>query len=88
MDEKLRLVTKPVELNLMGLGGNVFVLLGAFQQAALRQHTPKEEISAVMKEATIHNYDHTVQVLLANTIQTENNDYEDDFENEDEIGDY
>ena len=82
MDEKLRLVTKPVELNVMGLDANSFVMLVAFHQAARRQHTPQTEIEAVLKEAKLHDYDHVVQVLLANTVQTDNDnfDYENDYE--------
>ena len=41
-------VTKLVKLQLIGLNGNAFALMGAFQQAARRQGTPKEEIKKVL----------------------------------------
>lgn len=46
--ENLRVVDELVRLNLIGLDGNSFSLMGAFSKAARRQNTPKEEIDKVV----------------------------------------
>jgi len=58
---------KRVKLNLVGLDGNAFVLMGAFQQAARKQGWTKEEIDEVLEECRSGNYDHLVQTLIDNT---------------------
>lgn len=60
-------VSKLVELDLVGLDGNAFVLMGAFQRAAKRQGTPKDEIKAVLDDCMSGDYDHLLQTLVANT---------------------
>lgn len=65
--EDLRKVTKLVKLKLVGLDGNAFALMGAFQSAARKQGTPKEEISAVINECTSGDYNHLLCTLDANT---------------------
>jgi len=75
----LRKVSELVELELVGLDGNVFSLMGAFQQAARRQGVPKEEIKSVLDECTTGDYDHAIVTLMANTESPEG---EDDYEDE------
>jgi hypothetical protein len=62
-----RIVTTLVKLDLVGLDGNAFNLMGKFQQAARRQGIPKEEIDAVLEECTSGDYDHLLQTLVMNT---------------------
>lgn len=62
-----QIVTDLVELELMGLDGNAYSLMGAFSRAARRQKTPKEEIDAVLKECMSGDYDNLLQVLMCNT---------------------
>ena len=58
---------KLVKLNLVGLDGNAFSLMGAFRQAARRQGWTKEEIDKVMADCQSGDYDHLLQVLIRNT---------------------
>ena len=58
---------KKVTLTLVGLNGNAFALLGAFQRAARRQGWTADEIRAVMDEAKASDYDHLLRVLMENT---------------------
>jgi hypothetical protein len=63
----MQIVTKLVELELVGLEGNAFSLMGAFSKAAKRQKTPKEEIDLVLKECMSGDYDNLLMVLMSNT---------------------
>lgn len=54
---------EPIELELVGLDGNAFSLMGAFQKAAKKQGRTREEIDAVLKDCTSGDYDHLLQVL-------------------------
>lgn len=83
---------KKVKLNLVGLDGNAFSLLGAFQAQARKEGWTKEEIAEVREEAMSSNYDHLLQTLMAHCdMDVENEDYdeiEDDWdEDEYEEGD-
>lgn len=55
---------KTVSLELEGLDGNAFALLGAFQKQARREGWTAEEIKAVMDEAQSGDYDHLLQTLM------------------------
>ena len=57
-------VNKKVKLTLVGLDGNAFFLLGAFQKAARRQKWTNTEIEAVCEEATSGDYDHLLATLM------------------------
>jgi hypothetical protein len=58
---------KKVVLNLVGINGNAFYLLGVFNKAALRQGFDQEFIDMVVNEATDGDYDHLLQTLLKYT---------------------
>ena len=58
---------KKVELELVGLDGNAFVLMGSFQQAARRQGWTPEEIEVVMTQCQSGDYDNLLCVLMDNT---------------------
>lgn len=55
---------KKVKLTLVGLDGNAFSILGAFQRAAKRQGWTREEISEVRKEAMSGDYDHLLCTIM------------------------
>lgn len=55
---------KYVELELVGLDGNAFVLMGAFSQAAKRQGWTKEEIDKVLTECKSSDYNHLLYTLV------------------------
>lgn len=58
----------PVKLELVGINGNAFFLMGAFQRAARKQGRTSEEIKAVMDDCTSGDYDHLLSVLFSHTM--------------------
>lgn len=56
-----------VTMNLVGLDGNAFALMGAFQKNARRQGWEHEEIEKVLDECTSGDYNHLLRVLMAHT---------------------
>lgn len=57
-------ITKKVNLDLVGLDGNAFMLMGAFSRQAKKEGWTKEEIAEVINECKSGNYDHLLQTLL------------------------
>lgn len=57
-----------VKLDLVGLDGNAFVLMGAFQRAAKSQGVPKEDIKAILDDCMSGDYNHLLCVLVDHTI--------------------
>ena len=66
--------TPKVRLTLVGLDGNAFALLGAFQHAARRQGWTPDAIKKVMDDATAGDYNHLLRVLMDNTTEDDNDD--------------
>jgi hypothetical protein len=60
-------VRKKVALELVGLDGNAFNLLGQFRRAAMKQGWSEDEIKVVIDEATNADYDHLLLVLMEHT---------------------
>lgn len=58
---------KTVEMQLDGLNGNAFVLMGHFSSNARKQGWTKEEIDIVLTECRRSDYDHLLCVLIAHT---------------------
>ena len=58
--------TKKVKLELVGLDGNAFAVMGAFQRAARRQGWTPEEIKSVMDECMSGDYDHLLSTIMEN----------------------
>lgn len=54
---------KTVKLNLVGVDGNAFSIMGNFQKAARRQGWTKEEIDQVINEATSGDYNHLLATI-------------------------
>jgi hypothetical protein len=54
---------KKVKLNLVGLDGNAFSLMSAFQKAARRQGWSVEEIKPILDECMSGDYDHLLATL-------------------------
>lgn len=54
---------KPLKLRLVGLDGNAFSLLGAFQKQARKEGWTPEEIKTVMDAARSSDYDHLLGIL-------------------------
>ena len=55
---------KTVNLQLVGLDGNAFCLMGAFQKQAKKENWTKEEIDIVLKECKSGDYDNLLCVLM------------------------
>ena len=58
-----RVVDKTVHLDLVGVNGNAFAIMGAFQRQARREGWTPEEIQLVLDEAKTDDYDHLVAVI-------------------------
>ena len=55
-----------VKLNLVGVNGNAFAIMGAFKVAAKEQDWSKERIKEVLDEAISSDYDHLLHTILKN----------------------
>ena len=79
--------TKKVKMELVGLDGNAFAIMGTWRSNALRQGWSQEEVRAVLKEAQSGDYDHLLATIAMNTTEPDDWDDEDeDFDDEDEDG--
>jgi hypothetical protein len=56
-----------VVLDLVGIDGNAFSVLGAFKRAAKNQGWTREEIDSVQKEAMAGDYNHLLATILKYT---------------------
>lgn len=56
-------INKKITLQLVGIDGNAFSLMGAFQTQARKEKWTKEEIDAVLNEAMSGDYDHLLSTL-------------------------
>lgn len=57
---------KKVNLNLVELDGNAFMLMGAFSRQAKKEGWTREEIDAVRVECKSADYDHLIRTLMDN----------------------
>lgn len=57
-------LNKKVKLNLVGLDGNAFVLMGAFQRQAKVEKWEQDEISYVINKCMSGDYDNLLGVLM------------------------
>ena len=79
--------SKKVKMELVGLDGNAFAIMGTWRSNALRQGWSQEEVRAVLKEAQSGDYDHLLATIAMNTTEPDDWDDEDeDFDDEDEDG--
>ncbi len=58
---------KKVTLDLVGIDGNAFVILGKFKRKAKQQGWSKEEIQEVLDEAKSGDYDHLLKTIIKHT---------------------
>lgn len=59
------MIEKKIKLELVGLNGNAFSLMGAFQSQARKEGWTKKEIKEVLDDCVSYDYDHLLQVLVA-----------------------
>lgn len=55
---------KKINLNLVGIDGNAFAIMGAFQKQAKREDWTQEEINTVLDEAKSGDYDNLLQTIM------------------------
>lgn len=60
-------INPKVDLDLVGVDGNAFAILGAFRKQARKEGWTAEEINKVIDEATKENYDHLLQTIISYT---------------------
>lgn len=70
-----------VKLNLVGIDGNAFSILGAFRQAAREQGADSDWVDNVIEEAKSGDYHHLIATILDNTVS-------DDFDLDDEYDEW
>jgi len=56
-------VNKTVNLQLIGVDGNAFSIMGIFQRQARREGWSKQEIGLVLTEAKSSDYDHLLATI-------------------------
>lgn len=54
---------KKVNLKLVGLDGNAYSIMGAFQRQAKKEGWSKEEINKVLDDAMSKDYNHLLSVI-------------------------
>ena len=62
---------KKVKMNLVGLDGNSFSLMGHFQKNGRRQGWSKDEINEVLTKCMSGDYDNLIRVLVDHTEEVE-----------------
>lgn len=70
---------KRVKLNLVGIDGNAFSVMGAFKRQAQREKWSQEEIKKVLDEAMSGDYNHLLCTIMDHC---DMNDDEDDNEDD------
>jgi len=52
------------QLNLVGISGNAYVILGAANRAARKAGWSQKKIEEIMEEAQSSDYDHLLQTMM------------------------
>ena len=58
-----KVIDKTVNLNLIGVNGNAFMIMGVFRKQALKEGWSNDEIQLVLDEAKCRDYDHLLATL-------------------------
>jgi hypothetical protein len=67
-------VDKKVSMNLVGLDGNAFSLMGTFQRNARKQGWTKEEVDFVLQKCMSGDYDNLLCTLIQYTEEVDSDD--------------
>lgn len=59
-------MVKKIKMSLVGVNGNAFAIMGAFQANAKRQGWTDDEIGAVLKKAKSGDYNNLIAVICDN----------------------
>jgi len=82
-----QVINKKINLNLVGLDGNAFSIMGAFQKQARKEGWSKEEIDAVITEMQSGDYNHLLQTAMAHCEDPEDEEMDENYVT-DEDGDF
>ena len=80
-----RVVDKKVIMSLIGLDGNAFSVMGAFQREAKKQGWTSDEINLVLGESRSGTYDHLLATIMIHTEEPERREEEDDWDDDEEF---
>ena len=58
-----KIIDKTVNLNLIGVNGNSYAIMGAFREQARKEGWSKEEIQAVIDSAKSKDYNHLLVTI-------------------------
>jgi hypothetical protein len=85
----MSIVDKKVKLELVGLDGNAFSLMGAFRAIARREKWTPEEIEKVLTECMSGDYNHLLATLMDHCESPEREDDGDEWDtgNDDDCDD-
>lgn len=72
-----RIIEKTVNLNLVGVNGNAYAIMGVFRKQARKEGWKKHEIQAVLDEAMSDDYVHLLATIEnhCEPINTDENEY-------------
>lgn len=76
-----KVINKTVNLDLVGVNGNAFMIMGVFQRQAKREGWSTSEIEMVLAEAKSGDYDHLLATIVNHCevndepFKTENDDH-------------
>lgn len=71
-------INKTVNLDLVGVNGNAFMIMGVFQKQARREGWTKEEIDFVLDEAKSSDYNHLLANISSYCEPLNEDDYDDE----------
>lgn len=77
-------MAKTVTLELVGLDGNAFSILGAFQRQARKEGWTAAEIKEVIDEAKKDDYNHLLSTIMDHCESPESEDDDDSWDDEDD----
>jgi len=73
IDESIGEFNKKVVMELVGLDGNAFSLMGEFSKRARRQGWTNDEINYVLEKCMSSDYDNLLRTLMQYTTEDEEN---------------
>ena len=59
-----QVVNKKVNLDLVGIDGNAYIIMATFTKQAKKEGWSQDEIELVIEEAQSKDYDHLVSIIM------------------------
>jgi len=78
-----RKIEKTVNLELTGVDGNAYAILGVFSRQARREGWTQEEIDLVLEEAKSGDYDHLLSTIMTYCEPQDEEEQDDEQQQED-----